>query len=1118
MKPKFRRFVKRALPALIIVPAMMQAASAATILPDGFGNVLITTADSGAHNIQTGFGGPPPAGAHEIRIDAGASITPAGGDAVEIQVSNASGATYTINNNGTLSANPGAPGQHGIDTIDMAGFTPSITVNNTATGTISGFSGIRANNLLTLDNAGTIQGLGFSDGAVFTKNGGSVTNSGTISGNVHGIESDNPLGNLIVNNTGSVTAANGTGIISDGTVNVTNGNTWFDTATISGLQDGINAGGPGSTVGNDVGSTITGGLNGVVLGTGAVVTNTGGTITGSGADGVVVGNGSAVNNLEGTIPFGIQEATITGSNNGVTGGDGVAVVNESTITGTNGTGVYLDDNASVTNSGIITGAVSGVRVSDNSTVGNSGTITGNLGIDVFAGGGTFVLNNSGTITGTGGTAIDGALFGDDTFNLNAGSIINGDILGQGGYDTFNLTSSGAGNVVVNGDLNAGNGGSETVLDSSAGGSINVFGDVLGGFGTDTIAFVGGKTLVGGATNVIHGDVTLNQSITKDGAGTAFIGDVGEFVSVGSDSIAINGGGLYINGDINPVLASQTVITANGAGLGGTGTWDAVVAVNAGGISAGQTPINIATNPIDSVGTLTITGDVTHAPGSFIRYDVRPQGAGGDLIVQTGVGNVYDVNGANLRLSSTNVNQALSNGTYTVVASDELIANYANFGNVGIQFNQNIVDNGSFVGSQSGDFSGFNQNTVLTNFFVTTALADGGTNLVFNVQHNYAGLPGLSGNEASLGSAIDASVSSGDPLIQDFIAALDHSDLGTVQSTLASLNPEGVLGLTVGIMNTNYRLHRLAQDHLATVRSSGETITETVPATHDAKGGVVAAQTTTTTVGGRGNVWGTASYDWQDYQGATSVRDYDGETGSFTAGFDYRVAPEFVIGLMLDGSTSDYDGTGNSSDVDSLRAAIYGTWGASTGIYSDFLVGYGDHDIDQSRVLGGILGGIASGSTDATSVQALWTVGYAFGDERVKHGPFAGLEYQNVDVDGYSQTGALPVSVGGYDVDSLRGLIGYRVNANLGTFRPYASVAYAHEFKDDVIRTSAVFGGIGGAAFGVSGPELGSAILLSAGTGIGLTNSLTLDVGYRGEISVDDGIDSHGGSLGLNYSF
>ena len=266
-----------------------------------------------------------------------------------------------------------------------------------------------------------------------------------------------------------------------------------------------------------------------------------------------------------------------------------------------------------------------------------------------------------------------------------------------------------------------------------------------------------------------------------------------------------------------------------------------------------------------------------------------------------------------------------------------------------------------------------------------------------------------------------------------------------------------------------------------------------------------------------NVWGTYSHDWQDYSADNSRSDYDGDTDAFTAGIDWRMSPNLVLGLVLDGSTSSFDGTGNSSDIDSFRGAIYGTWGESMGLYSDFLVGYGTHNMDMSRSYGGVLSGFGSkGSSDATSFQALWTVGYTMGDDCIKHGPFAGLEYQNVNVDNFSEKGPLPLSVGDYDVDSFRGLIGYRMNARAGKFSPYASIAYAHEFDDNGVRVKASFDGN---PFSVSGDDQGSAILLTAGTGYSLTESLTMDVGYRGELAVDNnGIDSHGGSIGLNYSF
>jgi outer membrane lipase/esterase len=269
------------------------------------------------------------------------------------------------------------------------------------------------------------------------------------------------------------------------------------------------------------------------------------------------------------------------------------------------------------------------------------------------------------------------------------------------------------------------------------------------------------------------------------------------------------------------------------------------------------------------------------------------------------------------------------------------------------------------------------------------------------------------------------------------------------------------------------------------------------------------------VTGRANAWGSLSYDGQDYDSGGSSADFDGDSGAFTAGFDWLVAPQLVLGVVLDGSKGNYDGSGTDSDVDSFRGAVYGTWGGALGFYSDFLAGYGTHDLDSNIDPVGVLTESVSGSTDANSFQALWTAGYSMGDMRLKHGPFAGFEYQKVDVDGFTQGGSLPIEVGGFDVDSLRGLIGYRVDANLGMFRPYASLVYAHEFEDgDNDASASLFGN----SFTVSAAEQSSAVLIGIGTGISLNEQLTLDVGYRGDIAVDDGLTSHGASLGVNYSF
>ncbi len=44
------------------------------------------------------------------------------------------------------------------------------------------------------------------------------------------------------------------------------------------------------------------------------------------------------------------------------------------------------------------------------------------------------------------------------------------------------------------------------------------------------------------------------------------------------------------------------------------------------------------------------------------------------------------------------------------------------------------------------------------------------------------------------------------------------------------------------------------------------------------------------------------------------------------------------------------------------------------------------------------------------------------------------------------------------------------------------------------------------------------MLLSAGVRWGVADCTTIDIGYRGEFAMDDGVDSNGGNIGVNYTF
>ncbi len=895
--------------------------------------------------------------------------------------------------------------------------------------------------------------------------------------------------------------------------------------------------------------------------------------------GIIRGEGTPTSGAIGdfaSLLFVENEGIIAGNSTGIFAGNGLQVLNAAgaSITGNGDDGINALADAFIDNSGTISsGFFSGVVVTDDGLIFNSGVISG-FQDGVFSGDRLDLVNEAGgainSLGGTGvnagatativndlGASISGGLGGIRT--LNDAQITNDGIISGNGGDGINVGTNGAifntgiiegttGIVTFNGSLiensgiirsnaiggNAFSGGfgDDTLLLSQ--GSL-IQGNVLGGGGNDNITFTGGRTSPTSAGNDIRGNVTDFNTITKVGPGLALIGtvnDVGSGLQVTADTIQINSGALYINADIAGATGPKAVINANGAAVGGTGEWFADLNVLSGGLSAGAIPINLDSNPANSVGAVAIYGDVVHSPGSFIRQDIVPDtvindGINSDIIEQIGAGNTYNVSGANLRIASTDLDRVITPGTYIIVDSDEPIIGFNNFGTVGVQFNNNTVDTGSFTASGGGpNFT----NSVFTNFFAAPSLADGNTNLVLGVNYNFAALPGLTANEVALAAALDtAALRAGTGTLgldeQDLIAALAFSDLGTVQDTFQGLNPESSISLTMGVVNSNYRIHRMVQDHLAMMRANSGTVTMSTPgpvmSEKGGKGGMTySPPVEEQSYASRGSFWGSFSYDEVDYEGRTRADDFDGDTRAITAGFDYRVSPMFLIGGLIDGSRSDFDYRGGSSEIDSLRGGVYGTYGEAFGLYSDFFAGYGKHEMDQTRFGGGIggLAGLRDSSTDADSLQALLTIGYAMGNDNVTHGPFLGVEYQQVDVDGYTQRGAGPFSVGidDYDFDSLRGLIGYRVNSRFGNFSPYASVAYAHEFQDDRNDVTARFAGV---PFSVQGPELESAIIVTAGTGYSFTENLMLNVGYRGDFSVEDqGLTSHGGTIGLSYSF
>lgn len=414
---------------------------------------------------------------------------------------NSAGGTLTLDNEGLVRSNAntaisvGTPGASITNSGTIAGggsdgiYTNAdgvTTVNNAEDGTITGAaSGIHAElGGLDLTNAGSIHGDGVNPGfdappdAGVTISGGpgSITNSGSITGNRFGITTANyfnaATGQLQGLATGTTVVNSGTiyGFGDDG-VRLIGGGSVTNSGEIGGQIDAFADGismfaytdqaneDYSALVTNETGGRIIGVRFGVILSGGGEVINDGEII---GASGGVYVQGTALNSdpneeRSGLTANVVNRGTITGLGDfGGTGTEGYGVgfgsdmstatlVNSGTISSEFAEGVSHGSLADLTitneEGGVITGATSGIYsgASGTLTVDNAGTIRGNGTYDGFAappdagitiGTAASSVTNSGTISGAGAGITTASLF-DEEINALVGLAVGTEITNSG---------------------------------------------------------------------------------------------------------------------------------------------------------------------------------------------------------------------------------------------------------------------------------------------------------------------------------------------------------------------------------------------------------------------------------------------------------------------------------------------------------------------------------------------------------------------------------------------------------------------------------------------------------------------------------------------------------------
>ncbi len=270
-------------------------------------------------------------------------------------------------------------------------------------------------------------------------------------------------------------------------------------------------------------------------------------------------------------------------------------------------------------------------------------------------------------------------------------------------------------------------------------------------------------------------------------------------------------------------------------------------------------------------------------------------------------------------------------------------------------------------------------------------------------------------------------------------------------------------------------------------------------------------------------WGvflTGVGEWIDVGSDGNARGYDITTGGFTLGLDYKVSPNFAVGLA-----AGYAGTGiDLTDdgrvwVNGGKLGLYATY-FTGGFYVDAAVTGGLNSYDTKR---SAIQGAARGSTDGGELNVLLGTGYDWKIGALSIGPTATFQYTLVGIDGFTERGSLaPLNIADRNAESVRTAFGFKASYDWKcggvVIKPELRAAWQHEYGDKTYDLSASFAGGGGNSFLVNGPEIGrDSLLIGAGFAVQLNERTATYLYYDGELGRDQ-YDRHSVSGGIRIAF
>jgi autotransporter-associated beta strand protein len=678
------------------------------------------------------------------------------------------------------------------------------------------------------------------------------------------------------------------------------------------------------------------------------------------------------------VKAGTGTLTLTG-NNTYTGG---TIVNGGTLQIGDGGATGLI----VGNVNVATGATLAFNRSD--TVLLDGQITGGGNL-VLNGGGILILTGDNTYTG--GTTIaagnqlqigaggaTGSIVGDIVNNGTLAVARTGTLTLDGViFGTGNLVKSGTSTLVLNGD-NSYSGGTTV-----SGGTIQLGHN--NALGTGTLRVLGSTLMLNdgiAAANNISLQANLDVSVasgtgtlagvisqfggtfglTKTGAGTLILTGTNTYMG----GTTISAGTLLVNGSIAP---SSDVTVQSGAVLGGTGQLPATTINNGGALSPGN-----------SIGTITVNGNLAFNAGAIYVVEVSPTDA--DRTVVTGT--------ASLTGAAVLANFAIGSylaKSYTILTS---------------------------AGLGGTTFAGLNTLGIPAGF--AASLSYTGTDVTLDliaVLGTSSG--GLNGNQQNVATALNNFFNGGGALPPEFLALFGLSGDGLAKA-LTQLSGENANGLSWSTFQAMAQFLGIALDPF--LDSRGEVNGPALAFGPNAAGlpadvatAYAAAMPTkappAASFAQRWSLWGSAYGGHNKTSGDVNAgsNDLTARAYGFATGADYRYSPSTILGFAIAGGGTNWslaNSLGGGS-TDALHVGVYGSHRFAGSAYFSGAFGYAHHWVKTDRSVTSPVSSQLKADFGADVMGGRLETGYRVAMRTLGLTPYAALQAIRVSAPAYSET-------------------------------------------------------------------------------------------------------------------